>query len=183
MTVRSTLVGKEGLAHIVANLRPRDRAEIFGMRWDDDEKLLVEQINLAAGDLWRMWWVDDEPVAVNGVCPIRPGVVIAGAFGTNKWRRTIRAMTRWSLDYVIPVLVRAGYHRGEAYVLAVNTDSRRWIELLGGEVEALLKGFGRSREDYLLYAWDLTLWETRKNVLLQQPKGPKRAADGCGQLH
>ena len=35
-------------------------------------------------------------------------------------------------------------------------DGRAFIELIGGEVEALLQGYGRNREDFLLYTWDLT---------------------------
>jgi RimJ/RimL family protein N-acetyltransferase len=93
-------------------------------------------------------------------------------------------MTRWSLDYVIPILRQAGYHRGEAYVLAENTDSRRWIELLGGEIEAVLKGFGRNREDFLLYTWDLTREKGESRVFLRgRAQSPDRPADGGCQLH
>jgi hypothetical protein len=154
--VTSEPVTAPALAHIVRNLRPRDRVEIFSLRWNDDEDQLVREVCAFAGDLWRLWLLDGEPVAVNGVIPVRPGVVIAGAFGTKKWRQIVKPMTRWSLEFVIPVLKASNYHRGEAYVLASNSDSRRWIELLGGEVETLLKGYGRQREDFLLYAWDLT---------------------------
>ena len=184
MTVTATQVTEKGLGHIVRNLRPRDRREIFAVRWNDDEYQLVAEICAVAGDLWRMWWLDDEPVSVNGVVPARPGVVIAGAFGTSKWRSTIKPMTRWSLEYVIPVLRTAGYHRGEAYVLAENTDSRRWIELLGGEIEAHLKGYGRNREDFLLYAWDLTQERSDRHVLFRgrrQRQFSARAAAGRPQ--
>jgi hypothetical protein len=180
--VQATPVTAEGLAYIVRNLRPRDRREIFALRWDDDEAQFVAHVYASAGELWRMWSIDSEPVAVNGVVPVRPGVVIAGAFGTSRWRSVVKPMTRWSLDYVIPILRQAGYHRGEAYVLAENTDSRRWIELLGGEIEAVLKGFGRQREDFLLYAWDLTQ-ERNERVFLWRKQGPNRAADGGCQLH
>jgi hypothetical protein len=153
------------------------------LRWNDDEEQLVQEISAAAGELWRMWSLEGEPVAVNGVVPVRPGVVIAGAFGTPRWRSIIKPMTRWSLDYVIPLLRRANYHRGEAYVLSENTDSRRWIELLGGEVEAVLKGFGRQREDFLLYAWDLTREKERDRVFLRRKRPENRATDGVCQLH
>lgn len=176
------MVTPEALRWIAHNLRPRDRAEIFAMRWNDDEEAFVAEVCSVAGDLWRLWSLDGEPVAVNGVVPVRPGVVIAGAFGTNKWRSIIKPMTRWSLDYVIPLLRQAGYHRGEAYVLARNTDSRRWIELLGGELEAVLKGYGRGREDFLLYTWDLTR-EKAQNDVLRKRRSPDRPADGACQLH
>jgi hypothetical protein len=171
-------VSRDALAYIVRHLRSRDRREIFALRWNDNEDQFVDQVVSFAGDLWRLWSLDDEPVAVNGVIPVRPGVVIAGAFGTHKWRSTLRPMTRWSLDFVIPTLRNAGYHRGEAYVLAANTDSRRWVEMLGGEVECLLKGYGREREDYLLYAWDLTRERSDQNVLRRRRQRVQRPSDG-----
>jgi hypothetical protein len=146
----------EGLTHIVRNMRERDRREIFALRWDDDEDALIRDILHVAGAMWRVWTWDGEPVAVNGVIPMRPGVVICGAFGTDKWRLALRPITHWSRDFIIPALQHANYHRGEAYVLAANTDSRRWIEMLGGKIETLLQGYGRNREDFLLYVWDLT---------------------------
>jgi hypothetical protein len=157
-------VSREGITHIVRNLRERDRREIFALRWNDDEEALINEICHVAGAMWKVWSWDHEPVAVNGVVPIRPGVVTACACGTDKWKYTLRAMTHWSRTWVIPALRASHYHRGEAHVLAANTDSRRWIESLGGQVECLLKNYGKDREDYLLYAWDLTANEDQKHV-------------------
>jgi hypothetical protein len=170
-------VTQDALAYIVRHLRPRDRVEIFALRWHDDEDQLVRETCALAGDLWRLWLLDGEPVAVNGVVPVRPGVVIAGAFGTAKWPGVVRSMTKWSLKFVIPALKNSSYHRGEAYVLASNTDSRRWIELLGGEVEALLKSYGRQREDFLLYTWDLT-GERKSHVLLRRRQQQRKLRAG-----
>jgi len=167
-------VTPKGLAYIVRNLRDRDRREIFGLRWNDDEDALVIEVCNVAGDLWRMWYLDDIPVAVCGAVPVRPGVVIVGAFGTKKWKSVLRPMTRWALQFVVPILKMADFHRAEAYVLAANTDSRRWIEMMGGEVESLLKGFGRAREDYLLYVRDLTR-EEKDDVHLPQRAKKHRA--------
>ena len=165
MSVGMHMASREGIAHIVRNLRARDRAEIFALRWNDDEDTLIDQVSANAGALWRVWSWDGEPVAINGVVPVRPGVVVAGAFGTDKWRFTLRAMTRWSLEFVIPALRCSNYHRGEAYVLASNTDSRRWIESLGAEIESVLLRYGRNREDFLLYVWDLTKDKDQDHVL------------------
>lgn len=143
------------VAHIVRNLRERDRREIFGLRWDDDEDALISEIFLVAGPMWRVWSYRGEPVAMNGVVPLRPGVVSAGAFGTVKWSYVARPMIRWSREWVIPRLHSAGYHRGEACALAANVDGRRFIELLGGRLEAYLWKYGRNREDYVLYHWRL----------------------------
>jgi hypothetical protein len=174
MKIGSELVTRPALAHIVHNLRPRDRAEIFATRWSDDEDTFIDDVCAIAGVLWRVWMLDGEPVAVNGVVPMRPGVVTAAAFGTHKWPAILRPMTHWSLTYVVPVLRTARYHRGEAHVLAANTDSRRWIEFLGGEIEAVLKSYGRNREDFLLYAWDLTQDRSASHVLQQSRKSAAR---------
>ena len=175
-------ITREQLTHIVRNLRPRDRREIFALRWTDDEDELINDLCRNMGAMWRVWSWDQEPVAVNGVIPVRPGVVIAGAFGTDRWRFTLRAMTQWSLNYVIPALKHSNYHRGEAYVLASNTDSRRWLEFLGARPESLLKAFGREREDFLLYVWDLTSEGDRKDVL-QIAKRSKRPTNDHANLH
>jgi RimJ/RimL family protein N-acetyltransferase len=157
-------VTRPALAYIVQNMRARDRAEIFALRWDDDEDAFIDMMMSVAGELWRIWTLDDEPVAVTGVVPVRPGVAIGAAFGTDKWRQVVRPMTRWAQTFIIPVLKGANYHRLEAYMLAANTDARRWVEHFGAEIEAVLRGYGRSREDFLLYVLDLTQDRTAQRV-------------------
>lgn len=146
---------REDIAHIVRNLRERDRAEIFGLRWDDDEVSLTDTIFAVSGPMWRVWHYQGEPVAMSGVVPERPGVVMAGAFGTDKFSRVALSIVRWGTRWCIPRLQAAGYHRGYAYAMAANVDGRRFIELLGGVKEAYLHKYGRNREDYILYAWRL----------------------------
>jgi hypothetical protein len=177
VSASSSPVTSTGVAHIVRNLRPRDRCEVFALRWDDDENHLVHDVCQIAGDLWRIWSWDGEPVAVMGVVPVRPGVVVSTAFGTDKWPAVVRPATRWVRDYLIPILKNSNFHRGEAYSLASPGNSRHWIELLGGEVEALLKGYGRGREDFLLYAWDLT--RERSSHVLQQSAEKRSQLWGC----
>lgn len=164
MTVGMHEVSREGITHIVRNLRARDRHELFALRWHDNEDQLIADIEQVAHAMWKVWSWDGEPVAMNGVVPLRPGVAAACAFGTSKWRFVVRDITRWSREWVIPALRASNYHRGEAHVLASNSDSRRWIEALGGEVECLLHGYGKHREDFLLYAWDLTQQEDHYHV-------------------
>jgi len=154
--IRMHTASREGITHIVRNLRDRDRREIFALRWDDDEDALIDNITANAGPLWRVWSWDNAPIAVSGVVPVRPGVVICGAFGTEQYRKAVRPIAHWARTFIIPALQRSNYHRAEAYALASNTDGRAFIELIGGEVEALLQGYGRNREDFLLYTWDLT---------------------------
>ena len=176
-------VSRGGLTHIIRNLRERDRREIFALRWDDDEDQFILDMERQAGAMWKVWSWDSVPVSVNGVVPVRPGVVVCGAFGTDDWRKTLRPMTHWSRTFVIPALQTSNYHRGEAYVLATNTDSRRWIEMLGGRVEALLQGYGRNREDYLLSVWDLTKNRSDSDVHWRRGRGQQWPAIHQCELH
>jgi RimJ/RimL family protein N-acetyltransferase len=148
-------VTRLAIEHIVANLRARDRAEIFALRWDDDDTRLVDTIMVSAGALWTVWTYRDEPIAVTGATPLRPGVAAAVAFGTDQWHRALLSMTRHAWKFILPALISIETHRAEAFVLADNTDARRWIESVGGEQEAVLHGYGRAGEDFILYAWRL----------------------------
>ena len=44
MIAARTTVSREGLTHIVRNLRERDRQEIFALRWNDDEDQLIDDV-------------------------------------------------------------------------------------------------------------------------------------------
>lgn len=151
--VRELMPCEAHIRYIVNNLRERDRVEIMALRWDDNLDNLAQEITAVAGAMWRVFTVDDEPAAVAGLTPLRPGVIAGGAFGTSKWRYTVKAIMRWGRDWATPRILAAGYHRGEVYALASNTDSRKFIEAMGGEIEAVLRGYGRNKEDFLLYAW------------------------------
>lgn len=153
--VTEHFVTREAIEYIVNHMRARDREEIFALRWTDDDAELVRDLTACAGKLWRVWSYQGEPVAINGALPVRPGVVAAAGFGTDKWRQVIRPMTAWAQQWLIPCLQTAGYHRGEAYVSAANMQSRRWLDALGAQKEAYLFQYGRNCEDFILYVWRL----------------------------
>lgn len=146
-------VTREAVEFIVANLRQRDREEIFALRWDDDEKKFVNELLPFAGAMTWAWWRDGVPVALQGAWPVRPGVWSCWAFGTQDWPRVVLSMTRHARRFIIPALLRARFHRAEAVALAAHTDSRRWIMALGAREEGFRRGFGRNGEDYVCYVW------------------------------
>ena len=74
---------REEIAHITRNLRSRDQAELYALRWHSNPDELVNEILIYAHAMWRMFCVDAEPAAMAGVIPTRPGVVSAAAFGTE----------------------------------------------------------------------------------------------------
>src|SRR6185437_2319284 len=114
----------------------------------------------------------------------------AVAFGTDQWPRALLSMTRHAWNFILPALISIKTHRAEAYVLADNGDARRWIESIGGEQEALLRGYGRAGEDFILYAWRLNdvhvRWRRRRsaaNGLLRQEGrsgGDRRSRPAAG---
>jgi RimJ/RimL family protein N-acetyltransferase len=165
VTIREVTPNPTNIRHVVENMRERDFKEIMALRWDDDLGALINDMIVIAGPMWRVWELDGEPVSIAGLTPIRPGVVLGGAFGTKKWRHAVRAMMTWGRDWAVPRLLAANVHRGEAYALASNTDSRKFIEAIGGEIETPLYHYGREREDFLLYVWrfdDVCRWRRRK---------------------
>jgi hypothetical protein len=155
ITVKGPPFAREEVAHIVRNLRARDQAEIYALRWNNDPDQLTDEMLTVAHAMWRIFCVDAEPVAMAGVIPTRPGVVSAGAFGTELWPLVVRHVTRFARDWSIPRLRKANCHRAECYALATNHDSRGWLISLGAEEEAYLRGYGRDQQDFILYAWRL----------------------------
>ena len=146
-----TRLDEADVRHIVRHLRQRDRAELFALRWDDDEDSLAMNIYAIAGPMWRLWRYRDEPVAMSGVCPQRPGVVSVAALGTDRFSRVVRPIVRWGRDWVIPRLATGGIHRVEGYALASNIDGHRLMTLFGMSREAWLYAYGRDREDFVIY--------------------------------
>jgi len=154
-------VERDAVERIVANLRKRYREEIFALRWDDDEKKLVDEVMLWSGAMTWIWWRDGEPVSLQGTWPVRPGVFSCWAFGTDRWPSVVLAMTKHSRRFIIPALLRARFHRAEAVALATHRDSRVWMTALGAREEGLRRGLGRNGEDFVGYIWtpqDVLRW-------------------------
>jgi hypothetical protein len=165
--VREVEVAPGPLAHILENLRERDRKEIYALRWDDDVTELHHTMCVMCNPLWRIWTVDGEPAAVFSAVPVRPGVVIVGSFGTEAWNDAMPSIVRHIKGPFAEALRELGVHRAEAYVLADNFDGTRFVRGMDGELEARLVGFGREQEDFLLFGW-------RVNDVLQRWLVPER---------
>jgi len=153
----------ETTEYIIQNLRERDKQEIFATRWGDDLEELVQDIQ-GYGEFQWTAVLDGTPVAIIGACPMWPGVWSVWAFGTEDWPKVVLKLTRHARQAMIPALHEQGAHRAECRALKVHEDACRWLELLGAHKEAELAGFGRQREDFILYVW------SRNNVLSFPPK-------------
>jgi hypothetical protein len=153
----------EALAYICANLRERDKQEIFALRWEDNHMQLAAD-TFACGALQQIAFLDGEPVAVVGAHPMWPGVWSVFAFGTDKWSKVVLALTRYVRTFIIPALYNGGCRRAQCFALETHTDARRWLELLGATAEVVLPDFGKDGETFVLYSWDR--FRTRSNPLI-----------------
>ena len=96
---------------------------------------------------------DTGPIAIWGVAHRRAGVGAGFAFGTDQWGRVLLPMLRQIRGFVLPYLVEAGYHRVEAAALTRRDDVARFMDLIGAEPEAVLRGYGTGGEDFTAYRW------------------------------
>jgi hypothetical protein len=61
-------------------------------------------------------------------------------------------MTRYFWDTLFPRLQRAGVHRVHSLGPADDPGGRRWKEkCLGAKLEAILAGYGKDQEDFVLH--------------------------------
>jgi hypothetical protein len=152
-----TGIAPDPLVHILANLRPDDRAEIEAVRGENFDilRMSLELCRLATtGDGWIFWRGDTgEPSAVLGAYAMTPCVAGCWAFGTSSWPNVVRGVTRQARRVMVPALLRAGFHRAECRALAKREDTRLWLTSLGWKAEAVLSEFGARREDFTLFAW------------------------------
>lgn len=144
---------REDVEYIIANLRERDRAEIFATKWvDDDHSALVEAILHAGAFQWAAY-LDGEPVAMIGATPRWPGVWSMWAFGTDKWPRVARRLTKHAKRFMFPALMNAGAIRADCYALETHADARRWLTALGAIEEQRLANWGKNGETFVCYCW------------------------------
>jgi hypothetical protein len=151
--VRQEKVTEDALRYVVQHMRQRDRDEIYATHFTDDPELLVQGQLPWMGDMCCIWTRDGVPVSCQGVLPLWPGVWSMFAYGTDQWPHVVLSMTKHSLRFIVPALLAVNAHRVECRALASHTESRRWIEFLGAREEAVLRGFGKRREDFVLYVW------------------------------
>ena len=140
------------VSYIAANLREADRLEIAAMSAaTDPSPFLAPKIMAFAREVYVA--CSGRPVAAWGFVELWPHVGSCFAFGTDEWGLALRAVTTHVRRYMFPRVIAAGYHRMECRALAGREDVRRWVALLGGEPEALLRKAGKNGEDFMIYRW------------------------------
>lgn len=142
----------EALKYIAANLRERDKVELFATRWTTNtDELAVDTYN--AGEFQWIAWRDGTPVAVVGAVAMWPNVWSAFAYGTDRWPEAVLTLTKLVRRVMIPTLEGLGAHRVQCHAYSGHDDARRWLEALGAEVENVIPDYGLNQEPFVLYRW------------------------------
>lgn len=107
----------------------------------------------ASGDHAFVARIGDDPVAAIGVSRLAPWLGSAWAFGTDRTRRVIPALTRWGVAEWKNRLIADGFRRVEVRTIIDHDISHRWLESIGFEREGLCRGYGSNGEDFAQYAY------------------------------
>ena len=142
------------LQFIAVNMRAKDRAEIYGMRWDDDPDKVASETFYAVKSCGtgRIFYLGNEPVSVVGGIERHPGVWYAFAYGTDKWNKVAKSLSAYAKSELAPYLFERA-HRIECQSRYDHGTSHRWLEWLGAHRESVLAGFGKDGADYFNYVW------------------------------
>jgi hypothetical protein len=96
---------------------------------------------------------DDIPVGIGGLVETRPGVASLLFFATDDFPKIAIELTRFISKELLPAGKDMGFHRIECVSHELHTDAHRWIKQLGLKEEAVLQGFGRGGETFILFSW------------------------------
>lgn len=133
-------------------MRDQDKREISAVvAFDNAAQVAAWSLHNSGEDCF-IAYLDGEPVAAIGVTPIFEGLGSGWAFGTNRMRRVVPALTRFTVKQWIPQL-KTRYRRVEVRSIADHDLSHRWLTGMGYEFEGVAKGYGRNGEDFNTYAF------------------------------
>lgn len=98
--------------------------------------------------------LNGEPVAAFGLAgtPLQPQLKVAWAFGTDRFRRVVPAISREANSW-FPHLIAEGVHRIEARALVGHDLAGQWMAGFGAKNEGVMRRYGRNGEDFELWAW------------------------------
>lgn len=140
--------------YVAANMRAADRAEIGAVVSMDEPAAVAAALVASSGDLAWTAHLEGQPVAAFGASIMLPHVASGWAFGTDRLRRAVPAITRHGLEQLKPTLVARGFVRFEIRTAADHDLSHRWIEAMGGRLETPEPyAYGRNGELFVTYGW------------------------------
>jgi len=151
MSVEIAYADRSMINAVLLDLRLADVEELHASGVDFETLAdLIMRHRIFAFCAWNM---EHGPIAVWGMVRRRNGVGAGFAFGTDHWGEALLPMLRQIRGFVLPHLVKAGYHRVEAAALAGRDDVARFMALIDAEPEGVLRDYGVNREDFVSYRW------------------------------
>lgn len=154
-----TLVSRnifDAVLHVCANMREADRIEVYATFGSDDPALYADFMCRMC-ELGTVAWLahlDGEPIAIVGMASMWSGVVSACMFATDSFYKIGLSMTKFVKNNMIPNFVREmKLHRAQCFSMNGHTVAHAWLEVLGAKPEAVVKGYGKNKEDFTLFTW------------------------------
>lgn len=142
----------ENVLAVAANMRVDDAREIYATRFTDDPSAVACDVMACPGFAWTVY-VDGVPTAAIGGRPMHPGVWTVWMFATDDFGRCGLSMTKFARRVMMPALIERRAHRVQCLSIDGHETAHRWLEMLGAKPAHRLQGFGRNREDFVLYEW------------------------------
>lgn len=150
------------LCFVAANLRKEDREELSA-------SALLDSMTEAAMLSWHLsgpdwcWtaWIDDQPHAAFGISvmgPMQPHLRSAWAWGTDRFRRCVPAITRFCLASWPRMLLSAGVTRVEIRSLQGHDLAHRWLTGVRARREGEMRHYGVNGETFELWAFHAGDW-------------------------
>jgi RimJ/RimL family protein N-acetyltransferase len=143
----------ESAFYVATLMRESDRREIDAtLPTDFSDSDFARCCAACAPFAWTVG-LDREPIACVGVQRLWPGVWQAWLFSTPRFDEIGFRLTLFAQRRMMPAVARAGARRVHAYSIEGHGEAHRWLERLGAQHEATLRGYGSRGEDFRLYRW------------------------------
>lgn len=152
MTIKRATVGD--VRAVALAMRATDFSEFRATSYTEDRQYLAHDLSLKYGgrDDVLVGMADDQPVCIGGTIEAWPGVLSLLFFATDDFPLIGRGITRWIRRELFPRYLASGVHRIQAVSHGEHTDAHAWLRSLGLRQEAVFRGFGRERQDFIQFA-------------------------------
>jgi hypothetical protein len=143
-------------------MREQDRREIEAtVRVSSMTEAAIISHVLSEGTCWTAW-IDDQPVSAFGysiVSPLQPQLRTAWAWGTDRFKRTVPAISMFCLEHWPPLLLGNGVIRVEIRALKSHDIAQSWLKSLRARYECDMAEYGTNGETFCLWSLCRSDWE------------------------
>ena len=142
-------IDRERLAHLLANLRTRDREEMAALGVDDETAvhLLTRTAIFGAVFQWR-----GSPAAVMAFHRAGDRTVEVSMLATGAWPKVALSVIRWGLEFAKPQLLAMGFDRAQCLTMEGYDEAIRFLEFMGFRREGRIAPKS-SPVAFIRYAW------------------------------